>query len=90
MPVLHFTANIQRHVTCPKQAVNGTTVRACLEEYFNTQPTARSYVLDDQGALRKHMNIFVNTEQIHDRQRLSDAVGVDDEVFVIQALSGGA
>lgn len=90
MVQLQFTTNIQRHVRCPDETVTGTTVAACLADYFARHPDARSYVLDDQGALRKHMNIFINRDQICDRHRLSDAVAADDEIFVLQALSGGS
>jgi hypothetical protein len=46
-------------------------------------------VLDDQSALRKHMNIFVDGNRVKDRIRLSDPVPDNGEVYVIQALSGG-
>ena len=46
-------------------------------------------MLDEQGALRPHMVIFVDNEPIHDRVQLSDAVSPDGELFVMQALSGG-
>ena len=60
-----------------------------LEGAFAQDPRLRSYVLEDDGALRKHMNVFVNGEQILDRRRLSDAVGDSDELYIMQALSGG-
>ena len=46
-------------------------------------------ILDDEGALRKHVSIVVNGATIRDRAGLSDAVGPDAEIFVMQALSGG-
>jgi molybdopterin synthase sulfur carrier subunit len=49
----------------------------------------RSYVLDDQDRVRRHVAIYVNGDRIADRDRLSDPVGESDEVFVFQALSGG-
>ena len=39
----------------------------------------RGYILDDQGALRKHVAIFVNHELIHDRTKLSDPVHINDD-----------
>ena len=84
-----FTANIQRHVTCPPGEADGTTVRGVLDTVFADNPRARGYVLDDQGALRQHMQIFVDGGQIKDRVALSDQVGPDSEVYVMQALSGG-
>ena len=37
----------------------------------------------------RHVNIFVRQEPIYDREELSDKVGEADEVFIVQALSGG-
>ena len=84
-----FTANLQRHLSCPPVEVAGGTVREVLDAVFADNKTARSYVLDDQAALRKHMAVFVNGSQIRDRMRLSDAVPEDGEIYVLQALSGG-
>jgi hypothetical protein len=60
-----------------------------LEGYFKGNPAARDYVLDDQGALRKHMAIFINGEQVLDRAGLADPVPEGGVVDVVQALSGG-
>ncbi len=49
----------------------------------------RSYVLDEHGAVRKHVAIFVGDEQLVDRQLLRDAVGDETVVYIFQALSGG-
>ena len=51
--------------------------------------SARSYVLDDQAALRRHMTIFVDGVNIRDRAHLSDPVSDDSKIYVFQALSGG-
>lgn len=84
-----FTHTIQRHVPCPSAQVDGHSVREVLERVFAANPAAREYVLDDQGAVRQHMVVFVNGRQITDRARLSDPVPPDGEVCVMQALSGG-
>lgn len=84
-----FTANLQRHLSCPDQTVSGSSVRAVLEAVFAIEPRLRSYILDDQERVRRHVAIYVNGDRIVDRVRLSDAVDDDDEVFVFQALSGG-
>ncbi len=89
MARVSFTANIQRHVACPPCEAPGLTVREVLDAVFAANPAARGYVLDDQGALRKHMSIFVDGRLVTDRKNLSDAVGADSSVSVFQALSGG-
>ena len=60
-----------------------------LDARFAENELARGYVLDEQGALRQHVVVFVNGNPIHDRVRLSDPVQGDAEVYVMQALSGG-
>ena len=49
----------------------------------------KSYVLDDQGAVRKHVAIFLDGETIEDREHLTDRIVSRGEIFVMQALSGG-
>lgn len=89
MASVSFTRNIQRHVSCPDTTAAGTTVREVLDAVFAENPRARGYVLDDQGALRKHMIIFIDGEVIRDRDRLSDPVTSASAIHVFQALSGG-
>ena len=89
MPRVIFTPNIQRHVLCPEASACGRTVREVLDSAFAENAQARSYVLDDQAGLRKHMTIFVDGRMIRDRIHLSDAVGETSTVYVLQALSGG-
>lgn len=84
-----FTPNIQRHVSCPETVADGATVREVLDNVFAGNPQARGYVLDDQGALRKHISVFVDGALIRDRARLSDPVAETGAVYVFQALSGG-
>jgi hypothetical protein len=84
-----FTPNLQRHVTCPPADAPGGTLRTVLDAAFEANPQVRGYVLDEQGALRKHMIVFINGEQVRDRIDLSDSVPADGEVYVMQALSGG-
>ena len=46
---IRFTQNIQRHVECAERAVDGATVREALDAYFEGNPAAKSYIVDDQG-----------------------------------------
>ncbi len=89
MPKVHFTQNIQRHVACPSAEVSGSTVREVLNAFFSQNERARGYVLDEQGSLRTHMVVFVDGATIRDREKLSDPVPSNGEVYVMQALSGG-
>ncbi|KIG18492.1 Molybdopterin converting factor, small subunit [Enhygromyxa salina] len=89
MPTVNFTANLQRHVVSPTLVVEGVTVGEALAAVFEQNPRLRGYVVDEQGAVRKHMNVFIDGVQVRDRVGLSDAVTPQSEIYVIQALSGG-
>lgn len=89
MALVRFTENLARHCRVRDLEVAGTTVREVLDATFLALPGVRSYVLDDQGGLRKHMSAFVDGEQIADRRQLSDTVGEASTIDLIQALSGG-
>jgi len=84
-----FTPNIQRLVECPETEAAGVSVREVLDNVFASNPQARSYVLDDQAVLRRHMTIFVDGRAIRDRTGLSDPVSAGSRIYVFQALSGG-
>ena len=88
MGEISFTENLRRHVECAPRAAEGATVREVLDGVFAQNPRLRAYLLDEQGRLRKHVNVFVGGRMASDRNGLSDAVGGQD-VFVFQALSGG-
>jgi len=90
MATVHFTPNLRRHINCPTTQAEGETVAEVLENVFEHDPLLRGYVLDEQGALRKHMVVFLNGIAVRDRVRPSDPVtNKDSEIFVMQALSGG-
>ena len=65
------------------------TVAECFADYFARQPQVRTYVLDDQGRIRRHVAVFLAGEQLRDPITQSDPVAAGDEITVMQALSGG-
>lgn len=90
MPHVRFTENLRRHVDCEDAEVPpGATVAECLASYFSERPGVRSYVLDDRGAVRQHIVIYLDGAPIHDRAGQSDPVTPSAEIYVFQALSGG-
>lgn len=84
-----FTPNLARHVSCPTAEAQGRTVGEVLGAVFADNPLLGTYILDDQGGLRRHMSVFVDGRQIKDRARLSDPIEPQSQIFVAQALSGG-
>ena len=89
MPTVDFAPALTRHVPCPSQQVMGGTLRAALEAAFAAAPGLRTYVLDEQGCVRKHVAVFVNAQMIASRRDLDISLQPRDRITVIQALTGG-
>ena len=89
MPTIAFTPALERFLAVPSVDVEGRTLGESLEPVFESRPALRGYVLDDQGALRQHVAVYINGRSASDRVRLTDPVGPRDEIYVLQALSGG-
>jgi molybdopterin converting factor small subunit len=90
MATVKFTSALQRFF--PKLSetqVRATDVKQVLTEIETLHPGISSYLVDENGVLRQHVNIFLKGELIQDRNSLTDKVGDGDEVLIFQALSGG-
>jgi sulfur carrier protein ThiS len=89
MPTVSFTSALERFLAAPSVEVDGATLGDALRAVFALRPALGGYLLDDQGALRRHVAVYVNGRPVSDRIRLSDPIGPRDEIWVLQALSGG-
>lgn len=91
MPRVTFTGHLQKFFPKLKQAeeVAGATVGEVIAELEKRYPGFALYVADETGRLRRHVNVFVGDEPICDREALGDSVSPGDEIFILQALSGG-
>jgi hypothetical protein len=89
MPSVQFTSHLRQVVPTGALTVGGDTLRRALDEVFARHPKVKSYVLDDQERLRKHVVIFVDGERISGGSDLKLPVGTSAQIHVLQALSGG-
>jgi sulfur-carrier protein len=78
-PLLSYTG--QREV----QAI-GATLSAVLADLERQYPGIRFRMIDEQDRMRAHVRFFVNGVQVRDP---TQALQSDDEVIIVQALSGG-
>jgi sulfur-carrier protein len=90
MPTVKFTKALRRFFPQLKDTpAKGKTLAEILHEIEANYPGMCSYVLDEQGSLRKHVNIFIDGTMINDRSKLTDPFSENSEIYIIQALSGG-
>ena len=90
MPRVVLTTNLRKYTGGVTEAeAAGATVREVLLDLESRLPGLRAYVVNETGALRRHVNVFVDGEPVEDRAALGDAVRPDSTVHILQALSGG-
>ena len=91
MAQVRFTRHLSRYFPdlAEREQVSGNTVAEVVDALDERHPGLGAYIVDERGSLRKHVNIFLGQELIHDRTNLLDPVENDDQVFIFQALSGG-
>jgi sulfur-carrier protein len=70
-------------------AVAAADVRTALAEIAARHPALYRGICDETGAIRRHVNLFVNTDHIRDREGLDTALAPGDELTVFPAVSGG-
>jgi molybdopterin synthase sulfur carrier subunit len=69
--------------------VSAGTVQAVLEDLERTRPTLYRNVCDETGAVRRHLNIFVNADNVRDLAGLDTVLKPGDVVTIVPAVSGG-
>lgn len=67
--------------------VGGTTVAEIIAEMDRRHRGFAAHVVDEHGALRRHVNVVVGDSLITDRAQLSDPVYRDDQVCFVQLSS---
>ena len=91
MPTVHLPAALSGHAAGQRRVeVAGTTVGKVLAALGQAHPGVGQRVLDEQGTLRRHVNVFVNGESIRYLDGVSTPVGDADELWILPAVSGGA
>ena len=69
--------------------LSASSVRAALQELERCHPALYRNVCDETGAVRRHVNLFVNTSHVRDREGLDTALVPGDVVTILPAISGG-
>jgi molybdopterin synthase sulfur carrier subunit len=86
MPRVILTGSIRQHAGgLGTVEVDGTTVRDAIRALQQAHPGLRGWVVDEQGALRRHVKVFLRGKAV----TLDVPVSPDEELHVVAAISGG-
>ena len=70
-------------------SISARTVRAALEDLQRSQSALYRNVCDETGALRRHLNVFVNSDNVRDLDGVETVLTAGDVVTILPAVSGG-
>lgn len=70
-------------------SLSAASMRAVLEELERRYPSLHRNICDETGSVRRHVNLFVNTSHMRDRQGLDTRLEPGDVVTILPAVSGG-
>ena len=89
MATISFTAHLRKVAPPGATKVAAANLGDALDQVFREAPKLRSYVLDEQNRLRRHVVIFLNGMRLAPANWSEQVLTADDDVYVMQALSGG-
>ena len=86
MPVVRLRAPLSELAGGRRELeLDGATVAEVLQALEREHPDVKGWILDERGLIREHINVFVNKEY----GREDTAVGAQDRLHVLPAISGG-
>jgi molybdopterin synthase sulfur carrier subunit len=72
-----------------KLSLSAPNVQAALEQIERSHPALYRSICDETGSVRRHVNLFVNTSHMRDREGLETALVPGDVITILPAVSGG-
>jgi len=93
-----LTPTVTLHVPGPLRAycagaaqlsIPARTVRAALEDLERSQSALYRNVCDETGRLRRHLNVFVNSDNMRDLDGVDTVLAPGDVITILPAVSGG-
>jgi molybdopterin synthase sulfur carrier subunit len=87
---IHLTAPLRPYLGgASRIEIAAPTVKAALEILERSQTALYRNLCDETGALRRHLNVFVNADNIRDLRGLDTTLAAGDVVTFLPAVSGG-
>ncbi|MCX6960488.1 MAG: MoaD/ThiS family protein [Verrucomicrobia bacterium] len=90
MPTIRIPTPLRKLTNNEEEVTaSGTTLGAVLDELNATYPGLGERILDEQGVIRRFVNIFVNDEDVRFLQEKETPVKETDEISIVPAIAGG-
>jgi len=90
MPTLRVPALLTYYLDQQTELpLTGATVAAALRDLTARHPKIQPHLFDSAGNLRRHINLFVNAENIRTLNGLETSLGENDILKIVPSVTGG-
>ena len=90
MPTVRFPAVMKYYVNNQAEfPISASTVQELINQVVQQYPNIKFHLLDTDGQLRRHFNIFVNGIHIRDLNGMETQLKEDDKVILMASAAGG-
>jgi sulfur-carrier protein len=87
---LHVLGSLRTYCGGAAQlSISAATVHTLLEDLERNQLALYRNICDETGTVRKHLNVFVNSDNVRDLDGVDTTLTVGDVVTILPAVSGG-
>ncbi len=87
---LHVLGSLRTYTSGAAQlSISAHTVRAALEDLERNQSALYRNICDETGTVRRHLNVFVNSDNVRDLDGVDTPLAPGDVVTILPAVSGG-
>jgi molybdopterin converting factor small subunit len=90
MPTVRFPAAMKYYVNNRAEiSIPASTINELINEVVNQYPSTKFHLVDAEGNLRRHFNIFVNGTHIRDLDGIETSLQEEDKVILMASAAGG-
>jgi MoaD family protein len=90
MPTVRFPAVMKYYVNNQAEfSISAATVQDLIDQLVRQYPAVKFHLVDSEGKLRRHFNIFINGVHIRDLNGLKTQLKEDDKVILMASAAGG-
>ena len=90
MPTVRFPAVMKYYVNNQSEfSISASTASELIQKIIEQYPATKFHLVDAEGNLRRHFNIFVNGIHIRELKGMETPLKEDDKVVLMASAAGG-
>ncbi|MEI7844462.1 MAG: MoaD/ThiS family protein [Chloroflexota bacterium] len=90
MPSLHVPSLMKFYLDGQTDIeIDGATIAVALNDLILRFPAIKFHLFDKKGEIRRHINLFINENNIKELDGINTPINKDDRITIVPSISGG-